>query len=352
MNDTIPSLCEQLVSEIVEASLDCVMRSSLDCFPAKRGNSCNPPTSAAPTNTNTKVDSFQPLPLNSSLTDAELGQEGRTKPQFRAKRPASSMLPNPNSKVARGECERASIKEMEEHLKAVTSSLKFVSGERDHWRAATEEARRTSERLAVENNRLAEESLELRNLSEEQGRACTLLAAELVEMVWSLTSDRSMETIHTSNLAKIAKQGLAQVTVATASKEEKKLSVGLLGCLVNITGEVEGLKVLLQTESGRELLKTTCHLIIDTSADSSLAELAMMLLVNLLSAEHGLGTADPKTTLGIDLMTKVGVAAGRWRVGERGRGRLVEVATSLEVALAGAGAAVKAPPQFQEEQEE
>ena len=129
--------------------------------------------------------------------------------------------------------------------------------------------------------------------------------------VWSLTSDRSMETIHTSNLAKIAKQGLAQVTVATASKEEKKLSVGLLGCLVNITGEVEGLKVLLQTESGRELLKTTCHLVIDTSADSSLAELAMMLLVNLLSAEHGLGTADPKTTLGIDLMTKVGVAAGR-----------------------------------------
>ena len=100
MNDTIPSLCEQLVSEIVEASLDCVMRSSLDCFPAKRGNSCNPPTSAAPTNTNTKVDSFQPLPLNSSLTDAELGQEGRTKPQFRAKRPASSMLPNPNSKVS------------------------------------------------------------------------------------------------------------------------------------------------------------------------------------------------------------------------------------------------------------
>ena len=102
MNDTIASLCEQLVSEMVEASLDCVMlmRSSSDCSPAKRGNSCNPPTSAAPTNTNTKVDSFQSLPLNSSPTNAELRQEGRTKPQFRAKRPASSMLPNPNSKVS------------------------------------------------------------------------------------------------------------------------------------------------------------------------------------------------------------------------------------------------------------
>ena len=100
MNDTIASLCEQLVSEMVEASLDCVMRSSLDCSPAKRGNSCNPPTPAAPTNTNTKVDSFLPLPLNSSPTNAELRQEERTKPQFRAKRPASSMLPNPNSKVS------------------------------------------------------------------------------------------------------------------------------------------------------------------------------------------------------------------------------------------------------------
>ena len=142
--------------------------------------------------------------------------------------------------------------------------------------------------------------------------SCHLYKRHLPEYIFKCTG----HFVHLVNsllppTAKIAKQGLAQVTVATASKEEKKLSVGLLGCLVNITGEVEGLKVLLQTESGRELLKTTCHLVIDTSADSSLAELAMMLLVNLLSAEHGLGTADPKTTLGIDLMTKVGVAAGR-----------------------------------------
>ena len=98
MNDTITSLCEQLVSEMVEASLDHAMRSSLDCSPATRGNSCNPPTSAAPTNTNTRVDPFQAL--NSLPTDAELGHEGRTKPQFRAKRPASSTFPNPNSKVS------------------------------------------------------------------------------------------------------------------------------------------------------------------------------------------------------------------------------------------------------------
>merc|ERR1712037_699564 len=158
---------------------------------------------------------------------------------------------------------------------------------------------------AHENNRLAEESLDLRGLAEEQGRACTLLAAELVEMVWSLTSNGLMvETLHMSNLSRIAKQALAQATTGSTSKEEQQLAIGLLGCLVNV-----------------------------------------------LSAEHGLGTSNPKTILGIDLMTKVGVAAGRWRVGERGRGRLVEVAANLEATLAGAGAAIKHPPPPQKQQQ-
>ena len=41
--------------------------------------------------------------------------------------------------------------------------------------------------------RLAEESLELRGLAEEQGKACTLLAAELVEMVTSFVCKYSLK---------------------------------------------------------------------------------------------------------------------------------------------------------------
>ena len=67
---------------------------------------------------------------------------------------------------------------------------------------------------------------------------------------------------------------------------------------------------VLQTEDGREVLKTSC-LVVIYATEPALAELGMMLLVNVLSAEHGLETTSPKTTLGIDLMTKVGVAAGR-----------------------------------------
>ena len=170
--------------------------------------------------------------------------------------------------------------------------------------------------------------MELRGLAEEQGRACTLLAAELVEMVitfclliitkdgtiwqvWSLTSNGPMvETLHMSNLSRIAKQALAQATTGSTSKEEQQLAIGLLGCLINLTGELEGLKVLMQTEDGREVLKTSC-LVVISAKEPALAELGMMLLVNVLSAEHGLETISPKTTLGIDLMTKVGVAAGR-----------------------------------------
>ena len=155
-----------------------------------------------------------------------------------------------------------------------------------------------------------------------------MLAAELVEMVtsfcwfiftkdgtllqvWSLTSTGPMvETQHMSNFFRIAKQAQAQATTGSTSKEEQQLAIGLLDCLINITGELEGLKVLMQTEDGKEVLKTSC-LVVIYATEPALAELGMMLLVNVLSAEYGLGTSSPKTTLGIDLMTKVGVAAGR-----------------------------------------
>ena len=158
--------------------------------------------------------------------------------------------------------------------------------------------------------------------------ACTLLAAELVEMVttfcllicikgetllqvWSLTSTGPMvETQHMSNFSRIAKQALAQATTGSTSKEEQQLAIGLLDCLISITGELEGLKVIMQTEDGREVLKTSCLVVINAT-EPALAELGMMLLVNVLSAEHGLETISPKTTLGIDLMTEVGIAAGR-----------------------------------------
>ena len=129
--------------------------------------------------------------------------------------------------------------------------------------------------------------------------------------VWSLTSTGPMvETRHMSNLSMFAKQALAQATTGSTSKEEQQLAIGLLGCLINITGELECLKVIMQTEDGREVLKTSC-LVVIYATEPALAELGMMLLVNVLSAEHGLETISPKTTLGIDLMTKVGVAAGR-----------------------------------------
>ena len=50
-------------------------------------------------------------------------------------------------------------------------------------------------------------------------------------------------------------QALAQATTGSTSKEEQQLAIGLFGCLINITGELEGLKVLMQTEDGKEVLE-------------------------------------------------------------------------------------------------
>ena len=303
----ITAICNNLVADLVEAAISFSEESATPVGKLSQANN----SMVGDAQTSPTTDSIEAGSTPQSSTSSIASSEpGPVKPQFFAKRPASASALLPQAKVARGEQECSCSKKTEQQLKAVTSSLKFVSGERDHWRSATEEARRASERLAHENNKLAEESLELRGLAEEQGRACTILAAELVEMVWSLTSNTSMETLHISNLSRIAKQALAQATIASTSKEDQQLAVALLGCLVNLTGELEGLKVLLRTEDGREVLRTSCSLVIN-AAESSMAELAMMLLVNVLSSEHGLGTSDPKTTLGINLMTKVGVAAGR-----------------------------------------
>ena len=74
--------------------------------------------------------------------------------------------------------------------------------------------------------------------------------------VWSLTSTGPMvETRHMSNLSMIAKQALAQATTIFTSKEKQQLAIGLLDCLISITGESEGLKVLMQTEDGKEVLE-------------------------------------------------------------------------------------------------
>ena len=59
---------------------------------------------------------------------------------------------------------------------------------RDHWRAAADLARKEEEKMARDNNILIIANIELTDMVEEQGKVCTALAGELMELVWSLSS--------------------------------------------------------------------------------------------------------------------------------------------------------------------
>ena len=124
MEDHIQLLCRELVADLAEAALNyspVPVESFLQANVLTEGGAENP-TSTDPVAAGPNTQSALP----------ESKTEGPLKPQFFAKRPASApLLPHPKVKtqlplgnancvhtqVARGECESASIKRIEQQLK-------------------------------------------------------------------------------------------------------------------------------------------------------------------------------------------------------------------------------------------
>ena len=211
-----------------------------------------------------------------------------------------------------------------------------MSKERDQWRQSTEEARRSGEQLALENNRLSVESGELREMAEEQGRVCTLLAAELVEVIWTLTGGSGREEmgmLQVTALCRIGSQAIQQCSEAV-SPAELRLATGLLGCLVNLAGSREGLLMLLGTEEGCGVVVQACRLACSITTDMKLVELGMMLLANILGSEVKYGVQ--KTPFTPEMLEGVRAAAGRLSLGDRAGKGLQKVA-KVVLALAGKG---------------
>ena len=258
------------------------------------------------------------------------------RPTFVAKRPPPPSLPA--AKASRGE-----EAELRRRLEETAGSLQFAAREAEHWRSATEAARVAGERLASENNRLAEEAAELRGVAGEQARLCTKLAADLLDMVWALTGAEGpvvgeLDALQLSSLCRLAVQALPQAAGPSAAREEVRLATALVGALVNLSGGRECLGVLARTEEGAEVVGLLCTFVTCTSTAPRLAELAMMVLVNYLGADAGHAIA-PKAALAPEVLERLGAAAGRWRVGERGGRAVAEVAGKLAllVGLQGGG---------------
>ena len=75
------------------------------------------------------------------------------------------------------------ISKLEGVLQQVENNLKCVTSERDHWRLATDLARKEGEKMASENNQLDLANMDLTDMVKDQSWVCTVLDGELVEFM-------------------------------------------------------------------------------------------------------------------------------------------------------------------------
>ena len=263
------------------------------------------------------------------------------KPVFGTKRPAEfRTLGLAEAKQRKVELEQRKVLEdkitkLEGELHLVENNLRFVSSERDHWRSATDLARKEGEKMAGENNQLSLANMELTEMVEEQGRVCTVLAGELVELIWSLTSrpesSKDLQQFQVVTFCRLARQVVEQFMGRDRQggkqvQAEEKLVCAMLGSLVNLSSREETLVVLLNTEEGKMLVAKVGEMMVDCQ-DQNMVQLGFMLLANIFKADFKFQSKF--NFLDQELVRVV----GRWARGERSKLGLQQVATKLGVLL-------------------
>lgn len=254
------------------------------------------------------------------------------KPRFQSKRPTDSTSLPSNSKLTKLSSNSKNNENHQKQLDALSSSLNFITKERDHWLQVAEGARQDKERLALENNRLSLDCGDLEDTVEEQGRVCTLLASELVQIIWTLSGSslgavETLEQVQVLNICRITNQALVQYR-DRSSHEELPLVTGLLGCLINLSSSPNFISVFVQTEEGRGLVTEVCNLICLPNPDLKLLELSMMVVTNIVGCELGFCHREADM-LSLDSLRRLEVAVNKWRLAEKVRGQLKEVADRL-----------------------
>lgn len=284
------------------------------------------------------------MDMLSTILGEEMGQVV-IKPVFGTKRPAEFRTLGPmeaKQKKIEQEQEKVlvdKITKLERELQLVENNLKFVTSERDHWRSATDLARKEGEKMARENNQLSLANMELTDMVEEQGRVCTVLAGELVEFIWSLTSRpesyKDLQQFQLVTFCKLARQVVEQFMGREGQggkqvQAEVKLVCAMLGSLINFSSREETLLVLLNTEEGKLLVEKVGEMMTRCD-DQNMLQLGLMLLVNMFRAD--LKFQGSKNILHPELAQTLQGVVGRWARGERTRLGLKQVATKLGVLL-------------------
>ena len=231
------------------------------------------------------------------------------------------------------------IASLEQNLELVKNNLMFMSSERDHWRAAADLARKEGEKMARENNMLSIAKIELTEMVEEQGKVCTVLAGELMELVWSLSSrpdsSKDLQQVQMDRFCNLTRQVVEQFMgreegVCKQEQADVKLACASLGTLVNFSGREECLAVMKGTEKGKILAEKVAELMC-TCQDQNLMVLGCMYLANILRAEFKF--QDCECILKPEGVMTLKVVVERWARGEKSRGIFQQVAKKLWVLL-------------------
>ena len=278
------------------------------------------------------------------LLSTVLGEEqGQVviKPVFGNKRPAEfrtlGLVEAKQMKVDKEKMMEDKIVKLEGELQLVENNLKFVTSERDHWRSATDLARKEGEKMARENNQLNLANMELTDMVEEQGRVCTVLAGELVEFIWSLSSRsescEGLQQVQLVTFCRLARQVVEQFMGREGGKQvqaEVRLVSAVLGSLINFSSRKEALVVLKTTEEGKLVVVQVGELM-SSCQDQNLLQLGCMFLGNILRAD--LKFQSRESIIQPELVNTLQGVVGRLARGERTRLGLQQVATKFGVLL-------------------
>jgi len=246
------------------------------------------------------------------------GRAVTVRPVFQRKRPAAG------TGEAGGAAKMRREGRAEAELEHVSRNLMWVSGERDQFRQQAELARQQAERLAVENNQLVMANAELMETVEQQGSACTALAASLGEVIWTVTGGTELVESQVSEFCRTARLCLSQQKEAGPVCLE--LCCALLGSLVNLTSKAGCLGRVLGCEEGRHVAESVAGLVQHCTHQPSLL-LAFMLLDNLFRAELKFNEVGWPGSSGV--ASRVAGPAASWSQSERARPRLRQVAARL-----------------------
>lgn len=192
---------------------------------------------------------------------------------------------NPVDKIKKIETEDdCTISRLKKELNVVSSSLRYVTEDRDHWRKACNIARLRKEALSRENNTVTKRITGFEEQLAQQSNICTGIMTGMMEIIWSLTENssevsKSLKDFQIQRLLKFSNSVLCTYLSKNDTIAETDLAGAVIGVLVNVSAG--GSAVISETDEGIRIIKTLADIVANKSLNPRLCRLSLMFLYNV-----------------------------------------------------------------------